>query len=82
FNISVAITDAFMKAVKDGTDFNLKFKGKVFKTIDARSLWDSIMRSTWHWAEPGVIFIDRMNEWNNLWFCEQIAASNPCSEQP
>lgn len=82
FNISVGITDAFMKAVKDGKDFNLKFRGKIYKTVDARALWDSIMRSTWHWAEPGVIFIDRMNEWNNLSYCETIAATNPCSEQP
>ena len=69
FNISVGITDAFMKAVKDGTEFNLKWRGKVYKTVDARRLWDSIMRSTWDWAEPGVVFIDRINEENNLYYC-------------
>jgi ribonucleoside-diphosphate reductase alpha chain len=78
FNISVGITDPFMKAVKEGKDFNLKFRGKTYKTVDARSLWDSIMRSTWDWAEPGVLFIDRINEYNNLWYCEQIATTNPC----
>lgn len=82
FNISVAITDAFMKAVKDDTDFNLKWRGKIQKTVKARKLWDAIMRSTWDWAEPGVLFIDRMNDENNLWYCETIATTNPCSEQP
>jgi ribonucleoside-diphosphate reductase alpha chain len=82
FNISIAVTDAFMKAVKKGTDFNLKFHNKTYKTVDARALWDQIMRSTWHWAEPGVLFIDRINEYNNLWYCETISTTNPCGEQP
>lgn len=82
FNVSVGVTDAFMKAVKEGKDFNLKFHNKVVKTIDARALWDAIMRSTWDWAEPGVIFIDRINEYNNLWYCETITTTNPCGEQP
>lgn len=82
FNISVGVTDPFMKAVKEGTDFNLKFRGKVVKTIDARALWEMIMRSTWDFAEPGVLFIDRINKMNNLWYCEQLAATNPCGEQP
>lgn len=82
FNISVGITDNFMAAVKEGRDFNLKFHNKVYKTVDARTLWDSIMRSTWDWAEPGVLFIDRINTENNLWYCETIAATNPCGEQP
>lgn len=82
FNISVGITDAFMDAVKSDKDFNLKYHGKVYKTVRARSLWDSIMRSTWDWAEPGVLFIDRINKENNLWYCENIAATNPCGEQP
>lgn len=82
FNISLGITDEFMKAVKDGTSFDLRFNGRVYKTVDARALWEMIMRSTWDWAEPGVLFIDRMNEMNNLWYCEVIAATNPCSEQP
>lgn len=82
FNISVGVTDEFMKAVKDGTDFDLKFEGRTYKRIDARALWEEIMRSTWEWAEPGVLFIDRINEMNNLSYCETIAATNPCGEQP
>lgn len=82
FNISVGVTDSFMKAVKSNGDFNLKFHNKIYKQVDARALWDSIMRSTWDWAEPGVLFIDRINEYNNLWYCEQITATNPCGEQP
>lgn len=82
FNISVAITDAFMRAVEAGTSFDLAFDGTVHQSVDARELWERIMRSTYDWAEPGVIFIDRMNAMNNLWYCETIAATNPCSEQP
>ena len=82
FNISVGVTDAFMQAVKDGGDFDLMFDGKIYKTVDARALWDQIMRSTWDWAEPGILFIDRINQKNNLWYCERIAATNPCGEQP
>jgi len=82
FNISIAITDEFMVAVEEGTAFHLKFGGRVYKTVDARALWDKIMRSTWEWAEPGVLFIDTINRMNNLWYCETIAATNPCAEQP
>lgn len=82
FNISVGVTDAFMEAVKKGTDFNLKWRGRIVDTVDARKLWDDIMRSTWDWAEPGVLFIDRINDMNNLYYCETIAATNPCAEQP
>jgi len=82
FNISVGITDEFMHAVKDGNTFSLKWRGKVYSKVDARNLWDEIMRSTWDWAEPGVLFIDRINEMNNLWYCETISATNPCGEQP
>lgn len=82
FNISVGVTDKFMTAVKEGTDFDLVFNGEVRKTIDARALWDKIMRSTWEWAEPGILFIDRINKKNNLHYCETIAATNPCGEQP
>jgi len=78
FNISVGITDHFMDCVKKDKDFNLRFHGKVHKTVRARTLWDAIMRSTWDWAEPGVLFIDRINKENNLWYCETIAATNPC----
>src|SRR5215510_250493 len=82
FNISIAVTDEFMHAVTEGKEFNLRFEGRSYRTIDARGLWETIMRSTWDWAEPGVIFIDRINEMNNLNYCETIGATNPCSEQP
>lgn len=82
FNVSVAVTDEFMSAVKEGRDFDLRWGGQVHKTVDAAALWDMIMRSTWDWAEPGVLFIDRINQMNNLWYCETIAATNPCGEQP
>jgi ribonucleoside-diphosphate reductase alpha chain len=82
FNVSVGVTDAFMEAVIKDTTFDLVFEGEVYKTIKARNLWDDILRSTWDWAEPGILFIDRMNKKNNLWYCETIAATNPCGEQP
>ena len=82
FNISVGVTDAFMEAVKADGDFDLVFDGRVYKTIRAKALWDDILRSTWDWAEPGILFIDRINKKNNLHYCEYIAATNPCGEQP
>ena len=82
FNMSVLVTDKFMDAVRENKDFELVFDGKVYKTIKAKSLWDKIMLSTYNYAEPGVIFIDRINEMNNLNYCETIAATNPCGEQP
>ena len=78
FNMSVLITDEFMKAVEKGGSFDLVFDGRVYETVNANHLWDSILRSTWEWAEPGVIFIDRVNEMNNLWWIEDISATNPC----
>lgn len=78
FNMSVLVTDEFMAAVKSGESFELKFGGKVYRTINARSLWDKIMLSTYHYAEPGVIFIDRINQKNNLNWVETIASTNPC----
>ena len=84
FNISVAITDKFMEALLNDDDdsFELVFEGQTYKTISARELWDEIMDSTWDWAEPGVLFIDRITEMNNLHYCEEIEATNPCGEQP
>src|SRR5512145_962518 len=82
FNLSVLVTDAFMQAVKDNSDWELVFDGTVFKSLPARALWDKIMRATYAYAEPGVIFIDRVNRRNNLYYCETISATNPCGEQP
>jgi len=82
FNLSVLVTDPFMEAVKAGHDWNLVFDGTIHRSIKARSLWDRIMRTTYDVAEPGVIFIDRINRKNNLWYCETISATNPCGEQP
>jgi|TARA_R110000751_G_scaffold100154_2_gene194020 ribonucleoside-diphosphate reductase alpha chain len=81
-NLSVGITDTFMWAVVKDRDFDLVFDGRIYKTIRAADLWEEIMRSTWQWAEPGVVFIDTINKRNNLWYCETIAATNPCGEQP
>jgi len=82
FNMSVLVTDPFMAAVKADGPWDLVFDGTVYKTVQARDLWDRIMRSTFDFAEPGVIFIDRINAMNNLSYCETIAATNPCGEQP
>lgn len=82
FNISVLVTDAFMRAVEQDTGWDLVFDGKVYRTLPARDLWNRIMRSTYETAEPGVIFIDRINAANNLAYCESIQATNPCGEQP
>jgi ribonucleoside-diphosphate reductase alpha chain len=82
FNLSVLVTDAFMEAVKADAPWELSFAGKVYHTVEARHLWDRIMRATYDYAEPGVIFIDRINQMNNLRYCETISATNPCGEQP
>jgi ribonucleoside-diphosphate reductase alpha chain len=81
FNLSVLITDKFMEAVKADAAWDLVFGSKVYRTVAARALWDRIMRATYDYAEPGVIFIDRINEQNNLAYCETIFATNPCGEQ-
>jgi ribonucleoside-diphosphate reductase alpha chain len=82
FNLSVLITDAFMAAVKADGPWQLVHDGRVYKTLPARELWTRIMRNTYDFAEPGVIFIDRINAANNLNYVETIAATNPCGEQP
>ncbi|WP_037281620.1 adenosylcobalamin-dependent ribonucleoside-diphosphate reductase [Rubellimicrobium mesophilum] len=82
FNVSVLVTDAFMDAVNEDGGWDLVFGGRVFRTVRARDLWDRIMRSTYDFAEPGVIFIDRINRENNLAYAEAISATNPCGEQP
>ncbi len=82
FNLSVLVTDPFMEAVKTDGPWELVFEGRVYHTVQARDLWNRIMRATYDYAEPGVIFIDRINAANNLQYCETIAATNPCGEQP
>jgi len=82
FNLSVLVTDPFMDAVKADKAWDLQFQGRVYRTVQARDLWNRIMRATYDYAEPGVIFIDRINTANNLSYCETIAATNPCGEQP
>ncbi len=97
FNMSVAVTDAFLRAVEDDAAFDLWHAAEpfdrdagrqrpdgnwVYRSVRARELFDQIMHSTYDHAEPGVIFIDRVNEDNNLSYCETIAATNPCGEQP
>lgn len=87
FNMSVLVTDEFMAAVKARSPWRLHFENRHGETIsekmvDAEELWDKIMKATYGFAEPGVIFIDRINAANNLRYCETIASTNPCGEQP
>jgi ribonucleoside-diphosphate reductase alpha chain len=82
FNLSVLVSDAFMAAMKTNAEWSLQFDGRVYRTVRARALWERIMRATYETAEPGVIFIDRINAENNLAYCETIRATNPCGEQP
>ena len=82
FNLSVLVTDAFMQAVEENASWELTFNGSVHHSLPARDLRDKIMRATYAYAEPGVIFIDRINRRNPLYYCEEIRATNPCGEQP
>lgn len=81
FNISVALSDSFMKALREGQQFSLTWNGQTIKKVDASALMESITRNAYDYAEPGVLFVDRYNQWNNLWYCETIKATNPCGEQ-
>ena len=82
FNLSVLVTDRFMEAVKAGEEWPLVFEGRTHRHVSAAGLWEQIIRATYDYAEPGVIFIDRVNAENNLAYCETIGCTNPCGEQP
>ena len=82
FNISIGVTDLFMECLEKKKPFPLQHMGEIYREVDPVALWDMVMRSTWDWAEPGILFIDRINEMNNLHYCETIEATNPCGEQP
>lgn len=85
FNLSVAVTDAFMEAVRADGEWPLRWpaaEAAPVRTLRARALWDLILRSAYEGGEPGVLFIDRINASNNLAWRERIAATNPCGEVP
>jgi len=82
FNISVGITDDFMYALENGGDYALHHNGVIYATVPADRIWTKIMRNAYESAEPGILFIDRINKQNNLSYCETIEATNPCAEQP
>jgi ribonucleoside-diphosphate reductase alpha chain len=82
FNISVTVTDEFMEALESDGTYNLRFGDTVHSIARAVDVWAAIMESNWDWAEPGVIFIDRVNRLNPLYYCETISSTNPCAEQP
>lgn len=82
FNISVAVTNSFMSAVQRDDTYPLIFGGRTYDKVRAVDVWARIMERNWDWAEPGILFIDRINEMNPLYYCEEIRATNPCGEQP
>lgn len=82
FNVSVMVTDGFMQAVKENSDWPLVFGGREYRRINARDLWQKIIRAAYDYAEPGVLFLDTINRFNNLWYSENIVATNPCGEIP
>lgn len=82
FNISVGITDDFIKSVEKDEEWKLVFNNRVYKTVKAKKLWRKIVENAHAKAEPGVVFLDTINKMNNLYYCEKISAVNPCGEQP
>lgn len=81
-NLSVGISDAFIEAVKKDADWDLKYDGKVYKTIKASYLWNLITESAHASGEPGCVFMERANKEANTWYFENIVCVNPCGEQP
>jgi len=82
FNLSAGITDAFMKAVKNDQDYELVFNGKVYQTVSASKIWETIIDGAWKNGEPGIVFLDTINRNNPLHSMGEIEATNPCGEQP
>jgi len=82
FNISVGVTDAFMRAVEQNEDYNLVFKDKKRKTVNARAIWNALVEAAWRNGEPGIVFLDTINKHNPLAAAGRITATNPCGEQP
>jgi len=100
FNVSVGVSDAFMRALADDQAWELVHRARpgaalmaqgahqradglwVYRSMPARELWDTVMRSTYDFAEPGILFLDHIQQDNNLRYCESIEATNPCGEQP
>jgi ribonucleoside-diphosphate reductase alpha chain len=81
-NISVLVTHEFMQAVLDDTDFELRWGGKVYRTVEARQLWNKIIANAHASAEPGIIFWDTMREYHNVEYANPLTSTNPCGEQP
>ena len=81
-NISVLLTREFMEAVKNETDFNLIFDGKIYDTVKAKDLWDKIINCAHASAEPGLLFWDTMTDYHNAEYCSPLVSTNPCAEQP
>jgi ribonucleoside-diphosphate reductase alpha chain len=81
-NISVLLTHDFMEAVENDADFDLKWNKKVYKTVHARELWDTIINHAHSSAEPGLIFWDTMTDYHNAEYCSPLVSTNPCAEQP
>ena len=81
-NISVLLTHEFMEAVENESDFDLKYEGKVYNTVKAKELWETIIDCAHSSAEPGLLFWDTMTDYHNAEYCSPLVSTNPCAEQP
>lgn len=81
-NISVLLTHEFMEAVENDSDFDLKYEGKVYNTVKAKELWETIIDCAHSSAEPGLLFWDTMTDYHNAEYCSPLVSTNPCAEQP